>query len=442
MDNVVFIEREYDTQLGCYIKWLHGNPNQVINKMYSVSAFHFFTSFTGYITHDIYYKYAEYLEQFTLSIINNSPDWFVRIYVDESIFTLKNKENIVWRKKLTNIMHERVQLICIKMPRYYIPESENHQGLLPVIFRYLPLFDPNVNICLFRDIDNIWTDQHQYFIDRWLSGDEDICLFLNKDYKRQQMKDLTKEDIILEEKYYTTILSGLWSIRKAEGYTFPIEMWYKIFAYLESYTDFVNDNKYIGYKFHKIRFTYGFDELSLTRILMPMFINMSLTFYAIPLKIYDVNYLNNLFEEPALNKFFKVLTYKGNIDIIKNIIIKDYWQMKTENAGLSQYMLCLLTNIYFNLITKKSKYYKNEIFLNILKTKVYPAPLLMSIGLFTFKNYKKYNWYPLNHIDTYSGSNIMETFLSTNKKITLDEFTANSKSSNEEKEDQVNPYHI
>jgi hypothetical protein len=63
-----------------------------------------------------------------------------------------------------------------------------------------------------------------------------------------------------------------------------------MFAYIESFTAFVNDPKYKGYKFYGVRFSYGFDELALTRIVIPNFINMKMKFYCIPIKIYDPVY--------------------------------------------------------------------------------------------------------------------------------------------------------
>jgi hypothetical protein len=433
-----FTKGEYNKDLGCYLKWVHGSRDQVVEKMYSISAFHFFTS--GYIKAS-YNKYAEYLEQSVVSIMNNEPEWAVRVYTDPSIYSANNPDNKLWMQVLAELIkYDRVQIVCIKMPRYFDDEVGCHSGLLPVMFRYLTLFDPNVGVCLFRDIDNIWTEQHQYFINKWLAGGEDICLFLNQDYKRQQAEGLYRDGVMLESKYYNTILSGLWSIRKPIGAQFNPSLWWRIFAYIESYTDFVNLPEYKDYQLYGVRFIYGFDELALTRVLMPIFINMGLTFYAIPIKIYDVDYFNNLFDEPALGKFLKYLTYGADLSTIKSITINNYWHMGGANAGLSQYMLCILTSIYFNLIIGKSKY-KNGVLINTLRDRVYPVPLLMSLGIFTFKNYKKYNWFPLEG-KSQSGSGIVNNFLKENKKITLDEFAAGSDLNISEDEDHQNPYNI
>jgi hypothetical protein len=425
---VAFTDREYNSRLGIYQKWMHGDKNKKIKKLYSMSAFQAYTETTGYAVQPVYHKYAEYLELSVDAIINNSSDWYVRIYMDESLLHPNNPDKNKWIEKLNLLqLQDRVQIICVKFPRYY--SNGTHQGLLSVMFRYLTLFDPNVSISLFRDIDNIWTQQHQYFIDAWITKGTDICLYMNENYKRQQAIGLTHDDVILEDKFYSTLLSGLWNIKNPTNGAYPISIWQKIFAYIESYTGFVTDPKYIGYKYYGSRFAYGFDELALTRVVLPIFIQMGMTFYTIPIKIYDVDYLLNLFNNPVLSKFLKKISDADTLETVKTIIINNYWSMDTENAGLSQYMLCIITNIYFGIITNKSKFYSNNTFNNSLKNQIIPNPLLMAIGLFTFKNYQRYNWYPINGKST-CGADIVNNFLTTNKKITLEEWTANSDLSN------------
>lgn len=422
-----FYDAEYCPRLGLYQKWIHGNPNQRIEKLYSMSAFQCCTSDNGFVLQQDYQKYAEYLALSVQAIIDNSPQWYIRLYIDESILNPDNPESVIWIQKLELLkLQDRVQIICIKFPRYYVNGS--HQGLLAVMFRYLTLFDPNVIISLFRDIDNIWTQQHQYFIDEWIDRGDDICLYLNNNYKRQQACSLTQNDVILEDKFYKTILSGLWNIRNPDG-AFPISIWQKIFAYIESYTDFVNNDEFIDYKFYQTRFVYGFDELALSRVVLPIFIQMGLSVYTIPIKIYDLDYFNNLFDTPVLHKFLGRVSDKQTLITIKKIMIDNYWSMFTENAGLSQYILGIITNIYFGIIMNKSKFYNNDYFINSLKNKIIPIPLLMSIGIFTFKNYVRYSWYP-NDTGKISGSEIVDKFLNTNKRITLEEWTAGSDLSN------------
>lgn len=421
---LTFHKEEYNEHLGVYQKWIHGEKHRQIEKIYSMSAFQEYYESTGFVTAD-YQKYAEYLYISVMSIIKNSDDWFVRIYMDESILHPQNPDVGIWKEKLTLLKQQPlVQIVCIKFPRYYL-STNCHKELLAVMFRYLTLFDPNVSISLFRDIDNVYTEQHDYFVDKWLEQGNDICFFMNEHYKRQQLCGLTTTNTVLENTYYNTILSGIWNIRKPLNTIFPISIWQKMFAYIESFTDCTSKPEYITYKHYGTRFTYGFDELALTRVALPIFIQLNLTIYNIPIKIYDVDFFNNMFENPLLIKFLRNLSDDTTIQTIKQIMIHNYWEMYTKNAGLAQYILCILTNIYFGIITKKSKFYKNEIFINNIKNKIIPNALLMAIGTFTFKNYNRYNWYPVQGKDS-CGSAIVSKFLLTNKKITLSEWTADS----------------
>lgn len=420
---IAFNDDEFDVNLGVYQKWLHGDKNQQCEKIYCMSAFQPWDPVSGFVTAK-YQKYAEYLYLAVTAIHEQTSEWMVRIYIDESILNPANPDRKIWKKKFDLLLTlPRIQLICVKFPRYYLP-ANCHKELLAVLFRYLALFDPNVSICLFRDIDNVYTEQHNYFVNEWLKTEKDICFFMNSEYKRQQIKGLSPTgEIELEEKYYTTILSGLWNIRKPMGYAFPKSIWQKIFAFIEDYTDCTSRREYKDFKNYGVRFSYGFDEIALTRIAVPIFINMGLSIYTIPIKIYDVEFFKNMFENPVLIKCLRNISDKDTLEKIKDIMINKYWDMTSPTAGLAQYILCILANIYFGIITNQSKFYVNETLKNNIKNKVIPNTLLMSIGAFTFQNFNHYNWYPIAG-RTICGSDVVKKFLATNKQISFDEWSA------------------
>jgi hypothetical protein len=207
------------------------------------------------------------------------------------------------------------------------------------------------------------------------------------------------------------------------GYKFPYSIWQKIFAFIEDYTDCTSRREYKDFKNYGVRFSYGFDEIALTRVAVPIFINMGLSIYTIPIKIYDVEFFKNMFENPVLNKFLRNVSDAQTLATIKNIMINQYWDMTSETAGLSQYILCILANVYFGVITNQSKFYKNENLINNIKNKVIPNALLMAVGTFTFQNFNWYNWYPIANRSV-CGSNVVKKFLLTNERITMDEWTA------------------
>lgn len=424
---LLFYETEFDKTLGLYQKWIHGDPNQKINKLYSMSAFQTYFHNAGFIIAD-YQKYAEYMHITINSIFENYQEWVVRLYIDESILHPDNSDNPIWKDKLSQLMNSqyaaRMQIIAVKFPRYYT-RANCHKELLAVMFRYLALFDKNTSIILFRDIDNIYTEQHEYFTNYWISQGSELCFFMNDKYKRQEIAGLSPTEILLKDEFSITILSGIWNIRKPHGYSFTSTLWQKIFAYIEDSTNVTYKEEYLGYRHYGQRFTYGFDELALTKVAVPIFISMGMNFYAVPVRIYDVDFFKNMFDNTLLTKFIRNLADAKTLQFIKKTVIDDYWAMYNPQAGLSQYILCILTNIYVGIIQKKSRFYLNETFINNMKNKIIPNTLLMAIATFTFKNYKKYNWYPLPG-KSKCGSLIVNRFLETNRQITIEEWTADT----------------
>jgi len=419
---IEFIESEYDKQLGVYQKWIKGNKLQKIQKMYCMVAFQPYYENVGFAVAN-YQKYAEYLYLTISNITTTLQDWYVRIYIDQSIIHKDNPDKNIWIDKFNSIMGmPNVQIIAVKFPRYYL-KNHCHKELLPVMFRYLALFDKTTSIMLFRDIDNIYTEQHHMLVDDWICSNNDVCFFMNESYKRQEIAGLTQKNVILSDTYYTTILSGLWNFRKDFDTILPVSLWQKIYYYIESYTNITYKIEYKNYINYKNRFSYGFDELALTRIIVPYFINTNLNIHSIPIRIYDPEYFANMFDNNLVKKFLRNISDDATIQFVKTFIINKYWDLYSQTAGLAQYMLCIITNIYFGIIQRKSKYYRSDTFISDIKKKILPNILLMSIANFTFKNFKRYNWFPIPGKDT-SGSATVAKFLESNKKISIVEWTA------------------
>ncbi len=423
---------EYNKSLGCYIKWVHGDPDQVIDRLYCMSAFHFFTRDTGFILNDKYKKYAEYLYVSVLSIVEHK-DSFVRVYFDDSVIAGANKERAVWQGIINKLKIDNVQLVFIKMPRYYSAADQCHQGLLATLFRFLPVFDPAVRLCIFRDIDNIWTEQDDYFIDRWLNGAtsgtaEDIFLFMNENYKRSEPNGLTRTDILMSAKQYNTILAGIWALKKRQP-VYDVQLWQRMFAYIETYSDVLCAPNYAGYRFYNVRFTYGCDELSLSRIFIPMVLAQGHRIFCLPIKIYDADSINSLFSNVPIGKFTKTLFgADANPTQLRDFTLGKYWNFMMSNAGLPQYIICLLSNIYFRIAARKSRVFKNEQIIAHIKDRVYPVPLLMGVGLFTFSNYKKYSWYTSGNVKR--GRDLVDDVVNNSLVPSLAEWTAGSDLSN------------
>jgi hypothetical protein len=423
-----FSQDEYDESLGVYQKFILGDSTQVIDKIYCMSVFQYYdTAMQKYSQSGDYHKYCDYLYLSIKGIRKTTPDWYVRLYIDSSLLHEDNPDKDIWLSKLKLILKiPNIQIIAVKFPRYYI--NGHHKDLLPVMFRYLALFDENLSVILFRDVDNIYTSQHQYFVDKWLEqGDKDICVYMNNKYTRQQISDLVPESgnstVVLEDKHYNIIFGGLWNIKKAHGFSFSKTLWQKLFAYCESYTSFTSDYKYIDSDKYGIKFMYGFDELALSRVAVPIFISMGLNFYAIPIKIYDTTVFKTMFQDPTIKKFLLKLSDRPTLKRIEEIVINEYWVMTADTAGLAQYVLAILSNIYFGILMGKSPYLDSSL-INNIKTRIMPNVLMMGIGVFTFKNFKKFRWFPDGTTKRLSGSEIVDKFLETGERLTLSELTA------------------
>lgn len=434
MDDILpirFLESEYDKRLGVYQKWVSGDPTEKVERIYSMSAFQYYDRSKGFIIAD-YQKYAEYLLITVESIIQNTNDWYIRLYIDNSIIHQHNADRTPWIKTFNKLLgYSRVQIIAVKFPMYYL-ENGCHQELLPVMFRYLILFDPNVSIILFRDIDNVYTEQHQYFVDTWLERGEEMCFFMNDKYRRQQIGGLSETgEIMLEDIYYTTIFGGLWSIRKPLGSIFSITLWQKLFAYIDEYTKCTTITEYRHHRNYKIKFIYGFDELSLSRVAVPVFIAMGYKSYIIPTRIYDVAFIKNMFLNEKIQDVLLTVSTRNTLALVYDTVINNYWTMDGPIAGLAQYMLCILTNIYYGILTGKSVVHSGDDIKNIIKNDIMPSTLLMGIAIFTFRNHHKYNWYdPIDNDGSepthLCGHDIVKRYLETNQPLTFGDWSGNN----------------
>lgn len=346
------------------------------SKVYSLSLF--------LLDNNSALKYQRYTKLCVDSLLAQNPDWGVHLYIDKSV---SNR----FVQKAFGSYPPGLQVIRVQMHRY-----PDNYGLLPVLFRYLPLFDPGIEVCVFRDIDNIWTDQDRYFVDTWLSSDCALIAALNDKYLRQQIRNAQFE---YEERYYSCIFAGLWGVRKQAP--IPVALWQLMFAYLEFSTDFIPSRQN--------RFYYGFDEILLSRICVPYFLSKEYKCLAYPVRIYDEVLLRNM-TNPLLvpagtlrNEMRKLITsfnlpyssYKADADQqiaqVRDILVNRYWEITGESAGEAQYALVVLSHLYFYILTGNVTKY-NRRFMTALRYLIYPIPTVISCGIFTFNNVYLSQW--------------------------------------------------
>lgn len=370
--------------LGVELKFVHGNPKQHIPKCISMSVFHLYIE-DNFVQHVYYYKYIQYLLLSVMYASQNNKDWVIRLYTDDSIISHKNKESEHWRR----VMHifrqlDNVQIINIKFPNYYNEDLKCHKGLLGAMFRFLPLFDSKVDICIFRDIDNIWTGHDFYFVNQWIESSARGMLYLDYNYRKQEISELTPTDVIRTGPDTLSIFAGVWGFKG----TITETWWHKMFYYIEQTNAFVYSPKYKGYKFYQIPFIYGFDELVLSKVLMPALMQQD-DFYVVPIQIWNTFSFSRLFDSTT-KTFHKQIGLVGKIrEDMQYLFVHKYWDMESSQSGLAQFLLGLLSTLYCRVITEDTRF--NE-YKDTLK-KIYPIPFLIAIGSYYFKNVLKYRWH-------------------------------------------------
>ncbi len=377
--------------LNVSLKFIQGDPHMRLDKVVCMSAFHLFTE-GAYIKSATYSKYIQYLLQTVMSLYVNHRDWWVRLYIDDSVSSNKNPDAYAWDMVFDFFRRlPTVQIIRVRWEKHYDPMFKCHKGLLPAFFRYFALFDDAVGICIFRDIDNVWTEQDFYFTDKWISSGEDGFMYIDPSYQKREVSALTQDNVVYDGDAFLSILGGVWGYRVNHN-ALNLGLWTEMVACMESSNSCVFEKKYKGFKHYQNRFIYGFEELVLSRILIPRLIMLGKSFKSVTICIWYPEGFSRLFDS-RLKSLHDQIGLVGNVlTKVQSIVMENYWDMESNTTGLSQYLLCLITNIYFRIIVQDAPRFKGQLYLIPILKEVYPTPYLMSMGLFVFKNFLKYDW--------------------------------------------------
>jgi hypothetical protein len=138
--------------------------------------------FKGYVSDFDISGFQEYAEG-AIRVVDSAKeyfkDWVVRIYIDVSLFHKGNPEFVeIWEPMFRAIKEkDNVELIVVDFPAGKVDPYFHHQ-FVPVIFRYLPIFDDTVDAVIVRDIDSCLTDIDYFFVNEWLKSDKDLHSYL------------------------------------------------------------------------------------------------------------------------------------------------------------------------------------------------------------------------------------------------------------------------
>jgi hypothetical protein len=119
-------------------------------KIVCVSLFRMKNSYRGFS------KYLDFCVQFIEKIQRILPDWFLRIYIDESI---KNEE-------LEVLKANNVELVEYKCEDFWNESSGTHEGTFGTFMRFLPMFSVQKYECMVSsdiDVDDFMVEYFKFF---------------------------------------------------------------------------------------------------------------------------------------------------------------------------------------------------------------------------------------------------------------------------------------
>ena len=246
------------------------------------------------------------------------PDYNIRIYGDKSIDIVNNNNiNLIKLFELIN-NNDSIEYFELEQSFNNIPLLDNdnikHIGLLGALFRFYILLDPKVTHCILVDSDNFPTEIFCNHIKKWeTESNNNMLLFKPHYYSRKNINN----DCINQ------LLAGMCGFKKTYNTIINIKIFVKIFEYMDKnyvylkngITDNCDNNVKIKYN---NPFQFGFEEQSLTNILIPYFISNNQKIIIIPM-YFDFGHGFHLYYDKILDnlsfEYQKIIKEKLDIDI-------------------------------------------------------------------------------------------------------------------------------
>lgn len=124
--------------------------------------------------------YVEGMKRTAHDLPNKLPDWYYRIYYDDS-FT-NDLEFIAAIEEISALPH--VQLVKFSFQEFRKPGQEyGHNGLFGSFVRFHAMFDPNISHVMFRNVNHIFMKDESERILDWVSvSDKDYVFYANPCY--------------------------------------------------------------------------------------------------------------------------------------------------------------------------------------------------------------------------------------------------------------------
>jgi hypothetical protein len=244
-------------------------------------------------------------------------DWTIRLYIDES-FTMDDDNPSEYKKIYDEFMkYENSEIYKVNI-EYFKNKKKIHYSLIPVLFRYFILLDPDVETCFIGDIDNYCTLHLSNILNKFEKGSDKALIFMpHSSYKRPY-----------NNKCMINFLAGMIGFKKQKSTIINPYFFISIFKSIDYFYKKNKNQKFDNCPIklnYNSPFLYGFDEIAITCVLSLLFNKFSIDVNIIKMYFdFGLN-LNDIIEIILVNNIFDGLT-----DDFKTILV-DIFLLNTEN---------------------------------------------------------------------------------------------------------------
>lgn len=351
------------------------------------------------------------------------PDWLIRLYIDDTtpIYDLNGKIEIDNQKSLPEetkkvlkliLNNPNCELIHIKNNFFY--KKNKHIGLIPTLFRFLSMFDPDIETCFIGDIDNCCTIYLAEILKNFSKSESTFLIF----------KPLSSYNrTFFDEKCMDSFLAGMFGFKKQQSMIFNPIIWQCMLQTIDKFYNKMYEMKntkdaknIVNYNNCAIKlsinspFFYGFDEIGMTTVIAYLINKFDLKTITVPLlwdygmsftELFSLGIVNNIYK--FLSDEFKV--YISNL-IENKDIFSNYKNLMTlhtlEYAPITQIINQI---IYWLVFNKKDKLNINGKTIKVFNDNYKYDTILSIYNIVPFVNV-----YPLDYQEIISFPQIIETY--------------------------------
>jgi hypothetical protein len=289
-----------------------------------------------------------------ISIFNNNyyDKYKFIIYIDTSI---NDKYNLLMTSFIDFCImyNNRIELVDIEMSPFMNDDMRGHIGLLGTLFRYIPLFNPDIKYCFIADSDNY----NNIFLDKILKkffnfSKNNLLIFKPVLYSRNN-------DV---NNCVPNILAGMMAFKKNKNSIFNLNIWQNMFVFIDNlYTKIKKSNSNISCypnidkNTGKNPFEFGFEEQALSNIFIFSVLNAKYNISSCTLVWYNNEKVNKYYIYNIMIKKYKLINIEFLLFLYKklNIIFNDN---KFLNSKLFYILNNYDNNLHINLIIENIIY--------------------------------------------------------------------------------------